>query len=154
MKTREPSRLFLMLFYREQLLRLAEFLDTDGNRPIGDALREIVRRAEKSGICNDICKSMHFCNKKAGCDSCAGRGGDPDCMCGGTGRATDAVIYLRDRLQEATAVLEYYGAPETYEPGEGHGYMTLYQILIDEDGSHIDGVLRPGRRARDFLGWE
>ena len=34
------------------------------------------------------------------CDACAGQGNFPNCMCGGTGHATDAVIYLRDRVIE------------------------------------------------------
>jgi hypothetical protein len=39
------------------------------------------------------------------CDVCAGVGDNPNCMCGGTGRASDAVIHLRQRVYDLTAAL-------------------------------------------------
>ena len=40
------------------------------------------------------------------CDACAGAGGDPDCMCGGSGSAADAVVHLRNEYFAARAELQ------------------------------------------------
>lgn len=48
------------------------------------------------------------------CDGCAGKGDNKDCMCGGTGKAVDAVIYLRRRVLRAEEALDFYADPENY----------------------------------------
>lgn len=42
---------------------------------------------------------------RGACDACAGSGGGDGCMCGGSGKAADAVVYLRSNLLAAEAKL-------------------------------------------------
>ena len=68
--------LFLRLFYRERVGRLAQALRTNETlstamrgmhkRAIAATLEEIVIRAEDDCKCNDICKSMYFCDREKG----------------------------------------------------------------------------------------
>lgn len=49
----------------------------------------------------------HF--KKSNPDACMGKGDNHSCMCGGTGKAADAVCYLRElvrKLQEENNALK------------------------------------------------
>lgn len=83
----EERALFLLLFYRERIGRLAGRLqlqedvkdkmrkrhrkhgtrDFDLNiRQVSQLLAEVVARAEDETRCNDICKSMYFCDLKKG----------------------------------------------------------------------------------------
>lgn len=89
MKSVDPEErvIFLLLFYRERLLRFAgrlkdqndsrllaryrheryQFKEYDVNiKQISQYLNEIERRAEDETRCNDICKSMYFCSLKRG----------------------------------------------------------------------------------------
>ena len=84
------------------------------------------------------------------CDACAGKPGRKDCMCGGTGKAADAMVYLRKRLIRAEAALEFYADPETYyaiaivpDPPCGE--------FMDDFSEVEDGVKKPGKRAREAL---
>lgn len=88
----------------------------------------------------------------AWCDGCAGQPGKVDCMCGGTGLASDAVVYLRERLLKAEEALDFYADPTTYfavgffpDPPAG-AFM--------EDFSETELGLKPGKRARKALGDE
>lgn len=85
------------------------------------------------------------------CDGCAGKGDNKVCMCGGTGHAKDAVVYLRKRLLRAEEALEFYADPDTYfacafffDPPCG---------AFREDFSLVEGdtVERPGKLAREVL---
>ena len=72
-------RLFLTLFYRERLARLAQYLilqEGAGNDPrfrdlklsagqIADLLYGFIRAAEAPDRCLDDCKSLYFCEKRA-----------------------------------------------------------------------------------------
>jgi len=81
------ERLFLLLFYRERLGRLSQRLESqEGAKAalrkrhrkntlsewdlnpaqIGKFLMDFVRRAEDDTRCNDLCKSMYFCDRKKG----------------------------------------------------------------------------------------
>ena len=86
-RNQEDRALFLLLFYRERITRLAGRLQLqeDVKRKMrekhrrhatkGYGLRideiaafliEVVQRAEDETRCNDICKSMYFCDRKKG----------------------------------------------------------------------------------------
>ena len=82
----EEQRLFLLLFYRESLARLAQRLDLQEGakaavrkrhqkntrewdlnpKQISVFLYEFIRRAQDDTRCNDLCKSMYFCDRKKG----------------------------------------------------------------------------------------
>lgn len=83
----EERMLFLLLFYRERISRLAGSLIDNAaykkvirkkhkksilgvydwsTEQVGQFLAEFVRRAEDETRCNNICKSMYFCDKKKG----------------------------------------------------------------------------------------
>ncbi len=49
------------------------------------------------------------------CDACGGLGGIVDCMCGGTGLAKDAVIYLRNEVHRLQDMLLRRGRYEGYQ---------------------------------------
>jgi hypothetical protein len=83
------------------------------------------------------------------CDACAGKGENPNCMCGGSGHAKDAVVYLRTRLLQYEEALEFYADPETYL---AIGFFPdLPCGPFWDDFSDIEGMARPGKRARDVL---
>jgi hypothetical protein len=80
---------------------------------------------------------------------CEGVSGTKDCLCGGSGNAKDAATYLQKRLLRTEEALDFYGDPETY-----------YAVAVIPDPpcgdfvndfSEVDGVLRPGKRAREVL---
>lgn len=83
----EEREMFLLLFYRERVARLAQRLESqEGSKralrkrhkkntladldlnmdQVAKFLLEFIRRAENPDICNDICKSMYFCDRKKG----------------------------------------------------------------------------------------
>lgn len=60
------------------------------------------RAARRLGAQLDLTRDQRdIARANAACDACAGQGGNPGCMCGGTGLASDAVCYLRSKLLEA-----------------------------------------------------
>lgn len=83
----DDKRTFLLLFYRERIGRLAGNLFSQelvkkalrkrhkkntlkeydlSVQQIAEYMRDILRRAEDDTKCNDICKSMYFCDLKKG----------------------------------------------------------------------------------------
>jgi hypothetical protein len=81
---------------------------------------------------------------------CVGKGGNAECICGGTGHATDAAKYLQKRLMRAELALDFYADPETYfacaflfDPPCG-GFQK------DFDDTGYLGV-KPGKLARETL---
>jgi len=84
------------------------------------------------------------------CDACTGAGDRPDCMCNGSGKAVDAVVYLRELLLKMDEALAFYADPETYfavaflsDPPAGP-FM--------EDFSETDLGMKPGKLARNARG--
>lgn len=78
------------------------------------------------------------------CDVCCGKG-DPGtgvpCMCGGTGRAQDAVNYLRPELFKAQAVAEAFkalAASEGYVPGEECPQLEVVMTAVLALGPEFD----------------
>jgi len=83
----EEQRMFLLLFYRERIGRLVQRLQAqDGYKQVirrkhrrdtlqghdatlplvAEWLADFIRRAEDDTRCNDLCKSMYFCDRKKG----------------------------------------------------------------------------------------
>ena len=84
------------------------------------------------------------------CDGCAGKGDNKNCMCGGTGNATDAVTYLRKRLVRAEDALEFYADPETYFAIGFFPDPPCGAFMEDFDDTGQLGM-KPGKRAREVL---
>lgn len=91
---------------------------------------------------------------EAACDACAGVGDDPDCMCGGSGLATDAVAYLRDQLLKRPKRAEVrcnndgdFGTPSTY-------HLAIVDICLIEEGDicHADYRFNIGPERKNAKG--
>lgn len=81
---------------------------------------------------------------------CEGVPGVPTCLCGGTGAAKDAALFLQRKLADAVAVLEFYATPETY--------LAVAFVADPPSGSFMDDFsdtgylgVKPGKRARVFF---
>lgn len=85
---------------------------------------------------------------------CAGKGGTQDCLCGGSGHAKDAAVYLQKRLLRAEEALDFYADPENY-----HAISFLldrpcggFADDFSEDHGHGDYERpMPGKLAREVL---
>lgn len=49
-------------------------------------------------LVRDLIQEIRTLRIETMCDVCIGRADDPECMCGGTGKARDAAIWLREQL--------------------------------------------------------
>lgn len=69
---------------------------------------------------------------ESACDACAGAGDDENCMCGGSGLATDAVVYLRDQLlkRPKRAVVEHT-VPDC---GYDYWYLAINGTILLAEG--------------------
>jgi RecJ-like exonuclease len=52
----------------------------------------------ESNLFCSVCEAETKIDMANACDACAGQGDNPKCMCGGSGKAVDAMIYLREQL--------------------------------------------------------
>lgn len=82
---------------------------------------------------------------EAACDACAGAGDNANCMCGGSGLATDAVVWLREQLLRRAPraeVVEIYGV----------AVLRVGGVNVTQDGCPCtDSAVREAIRHDDYF---